>query len=73
MSEKSRVKADSGRSRDLLLEIGHERVSEVPEAAGLAVGLDPRKVGELGVDADSKNLLKGRTNRGVNKGISCAS
>jgi hypothetical protein len=41
---------------DGLLEVRHEGVGQVAQAAALAVGLDPREVGELGVHAHAQHL-----------------
>ena len=38
------------------LEVGDEGVGEVAESARLAVGLDPRQVGELGVHRHAEHL-----------------
>lgn len=57
-------------ARDLLLEVSDERVLEVAEAAGLAVSLDPREVGELGVDADAEDLEEMGGARGSAGGVS---
>ena len=42
--------------RDGLLEVGNQGVLQVAHAAGLAVGLDPRQVGELGVNGHAEDL-----------------
>ena len=41
---------------DLLLEISHQGVGEVTKTTGLTVGLDPGKMGELGVHGHTENL-----------------
>eukprot|EP00976_Prorocentrum_cordatum_P062685 1176812-Prorocentrum_minimum.AAC.3 len=41
---------------DLLLKVGHQGVGEVAETTGLAVGLDPGKVRELGVHGHTEDL-----------------
>ena len=50
------VGEDAERGRHLLLEVSHQGVLQVAQAAGLAVRLHPGQVGELAVHGDAQHL-----------------